>query len=98
MSADPEPDDSVRCIDSERSIRATNSNRPETAHSLEMKRWMVGIDLEQIVVFARELLNVGWKPLQARPELGRSEVLHMPLVSPRSCAANASAASRSSFP
>ena len=59
---------------------------------------MVWICFQNLVVLARQILNSGRKLREARSEFGRSEMLQMPLVSPRSCADKASAASRSSLP
>src|SRR6266545_5776044 len=75
-----------------------DADRPESTNSLEVQRGMIRIRLEQLVVLPREFLTVDRELVQAGPELGRSEMLHMPLVSPRSCAARASAANRSSLP
>src|SRR5438552_13885295 len=95
VRTDPVPHQVFLGLDRQGSVRSTNAYRPEATNSLEVEGRMVGICLQQLVVLARELLNGGRKFLQARPELGRSEMLHMPLVSPRPCAANASAANRS---
>ena len=45
VSADPKPDNSVRCIHSKRSIVEPNASGPEPADFLEMQRRMLWVCL-----------------------------------------------------
>ncbi len=46
MSADPEPDDAVLCINSHRSILEPDSRRPKPAYLLKMQRWVPGVGFQ----------------------------------------------------
>ena len=52
MKADPEPNDAVRRLDAERTMRETNSDRPILADTLELQGRMTRIDFEEFEILA----------------------------------------------
>lgn len=47
MNANPEPDDSIRCLNFNRSVMEPDAGRPESADFLEMQRRMLRICLQE---------------------------------------------------
>jgi hypothetical protein len=76
MGSDPEPEYSVRCIYSQRSMMQACPHRPEPADLLEMERWMLWVCLQQTECFVGECPNRDCKCTIASPEGGRGVMVH----------------------
>ena len=61
MRANPEPHNTFRLICTQRPVVLTNTNRPQLlsfAYLLEMQRWVLRANLEQLVVLVRQRLHL----------------------------------------
>jgi hypothetical protein len=69
MTADPKPDQALRCFDRESAIVSANTGRPEPAYFLEVKRGMPWVLLQACVRLIGEIPNLlRQRPVQ-RPEV-----------------------------
>jgi hypothetical protein len=59
VRSDPIPQNTGGRIDAERAVARADSHRPISAYSLEVKRRMLGIGSQQLIVVTRELLEFG---------------------------------------
>ena len=75
MRADPEPDDSIRCRDSDRSIMKPDASRPEAPHHLEMQGRMLRVGFEKLKCFIGLFTDWGGEYVVAGPKIGRSVVV-----------------------
>jgi len=53
MGSNPNPEDSVLYLNTERAVVCANTNRPNFAETFEMKRRMLRIALQEKIVFVR---------------------------------------------
>jgi len=68
VRADPEPQDSIGSVDADRTMRQTNAHGPVRANALEVKRWMMRIGFQQLIVVASELLNLRCEIFKSAPK------------------------------
>ncbi len=68
VRSDPKPQDAIGRLHSDCSMRQANANGPVLTNTLEMKRWMVRICLQQLIVVTRELLKFGGEFVKGAPE------------------------------
>ena len=54
MGSNPNPENSVLNLSTERAVVRSNSNRPHLTETFEMQRWMLGIALQEKIVLVRE--------------------------------------------
>ena len=69
MSPDPEPDDAVRCFNSNRSILEPGTRRPKPPHLLEMQRRVLGISFQQFKCSVGLFADRSRKGVVAGPKL-----------------------------
>jgi len=67
----PEPEQSIRCVDRKRAIVNADADRVEPIDALEVQRGMSRIRLEQRKLFVREVAHGSGQRVIARPEAGR---------------------------
>jgi len=82
MRTDPEPQNSVISIHTQRAMAPADPNRPEPPDLLEMKRGMLGIALEKVIVPASLILNLGRHSIESSPELGSRMMLQISRLFP----------------
>lgn len=82
MRSDPEPHEPIVDFDGERSVMAADSDRPQSAHLLEMERRVSRVALEAFVGLVGDDPNVSRKRAVACPEVRRREVLQSRVVLP----------------
>jgi hypothetical protein len=58
MGPDPDPHDTVVNLGTERAIVRANPHGPKLAEALEMKRRVLGITLEETIVFVRKRTHI----------------------------------------
>jgi hypothetical protein len=69
VSADPNPEDAVCHVDTERTVSQPNTNRPLFSNLLEAERWVARIVLQNLVVAASKYLDFRGKDFERFPEL-----------------------------
>ena len=74
MRPDPEPDDTIGGLDSQRAMTVPHPSRPEATELLEVKRRIARVRLQPSECLVGELPNGGGQPPIAFPELGRGVV------------------------
>jgi hypothetical protein len=60
--ADPEPQDPALDINAEGAMMKAYSARPKAAHTLEMKRGVMGISLQNLIFLVGQALDRGRSP------------------------------------
>ena len=75
VTPDPKPQHSVGYAHAERSVRHTHANRKEVSDTLEMKRGMGAVFLEEFEILLGEFLDVFGERLKASPKIWRGVML-----------------------
>jgi len=68
MRADPEPEYAVGGINAERAMACTHTYRPVALDTLEVERWVLRIDAQELIVVARQLLEFRREFVEPLPE------------------------------
>lgn len=92
VGADPEPRDSVWCVQADGSVMETDASRPKTANYFEMQGRMTRIALQLIKTLLGQTLDVRRQFPITRPETGRSLVFQRSVHLPSRMAARVSSA------
>jgi hypothetical protein len=82
MAPNPEPDDSIRGVDSQSSVVGADAHRPEPTDFLEVKCRMPGILLQARVGVIGKIAYLGWQGFIQGPEVGRRVMSQSGLVLP----------------
>src|SRR6266508_2028403 len=98
VRADPEPRNAGRRILANGAMRKTDTNGPQLADPLEVKRGMLRIGFQKFKVFAGELLYLWCQSFEVTPEATACAVTQSSVVSPRLCSSSASDINLSSLP
>lgn len=69
MTANPKPDQSIRCFDSESAVVSSDTSRPKPPDPFEVKRRVPGILLQARVCLIGEIPNLLRQRAVQRPEV-----------------------------
>jgi len=95
---DPEPADAVGHFHTEGTIAQPDAHRAESPDRLELKRRMLRISLQQLVILVCQFTHIRRQSPIRRPEVVRRVVLQSGVVRPAACSASARSASLSRRP
>lgn len=98
VMANPDPEEPIRYVHSQRPIRKPYASGPKASYLLEAQRGMRGVILQLLKVVICQFFDMGRKVTVMLPEPAACPMVQSFLVFPARCSRRASSARKSSLP